>query len=128
MKKRIFITVTTGLLGKSILNQMDDQHFEITIGSWKKKVDHQKYKWQLFDLDNFNSELNFKEIDIVLHLASNTTDLRADSDLTGIKQIIKVALRDQLNHLIIISIVGVGKIPVKYFKTKRKKNTRNCSH
>jgi uncharacterized protein YbjT (DUF2867 family) len=120
MKKRIFITGSSGLLGKSVLNQLDPDRFEVTIGSRRKVSENSGYNWQCFNLDDKEPQINLEGIDVVLHLASNTGDLGSNSDISGIKQLIEASARDEVGHFIYISIVGVDKVPVKYFKTKRK--------
>lgn len=118
--KKLFITGGTGLLGSAFLKNVPKNLFDITLGSRRQKKELAHYKWKFFDLDASDKELDLQGFDTVLHLASNTSDLKANSDITGIKQLIKAIQKGQIKHLIVISIVGVESLPVKYFKTKNK--------
>ena len=62
--------------------------------------------------------LNLANKDIVVHLASNTTDLSSNADITGIKALLKIVEQNKMEHFVFISIVGVDKVPIKYLKTK----------
>lgn len=118
--KKIFLTGGTGLLGKAFVQNYPVDLFGLTLGTRTKGADFAQYGWQYFDLDTTNSQLDLSGFDIVLHLASNTKNLNADSDIKGIQQLLTCAKKDQVQHFIYMSIVGVDQVPVKYFRTKRK--------
>jgi len=121
MKRIIFITGASGLLGKALIQLLDDRATTIIIGARNKPTDllgH--YAWQYFDLDDSNDDLNLKGVNLIIHLASNTKNLSASSDITGTQTLLTMARRDQVKHLIYVSIVGIDTIPTKYYKTKKK--------
>lgn len=118
--KKLFLTGGTGLLGSAFLKNVPKNLFDITLGLRRQKKELQHFNWKFFDLDVSDKELDLQGFDIVLHLASNTSDLKADSDINGIHQLLKSVKKGQVTHLIVISIVGVASLPVKYFKTKHK--------
>jgi len=107
--KKIFLTGGSGLLGKAFLQRASKNEFEITLGMRKQKKEFDQFHWQHFDLEDQEAVLNLSNFDIVLH-----------SDIKGIRKILEAVKRDQVSHLIYMSIVGVESVPVKYFKTKRK--------
>lgn len=118
--KRIFITGATGRLGRELLKVLAAESYIITLGGRKRPEELAQYDWVFFDLENSDNKLNLEGFDIIIHLASNTEKLSADSDLKGIQKIVKSLENNLHAHLIYVSIVGVEKAPIKYFKTKRK--------
>jgi len=87
--KQIFLTGGTGLLGKDFLQKIPKDIFEITLGMREQKRGLEHFNWQYFDLDNADAALDLSGFDIVVHLASNTKDLSADSDIKGIQKILE---------------------------------------
>lgn len=118
--KKIFLTGSTGLLGKMFLEEASNEEFEIVLGKRTLYNSVQLLEQQYYDLEDSALDLNLDGIDIVVHLASNTKDLSANSDIIGIQKLLKFINQYKVKHLVFISIVGVDKMPVKYFKTKHK--------
>lgn len=118
--KKIFLTGGTGLLGKAFLKEISKEVFEIILGKRTIDSSENKYKQQYFNLEDNDLELNLKDIDIVVHLASNTRDLSSNADILGTKKLLHFIKKYKVKHLIYISIIGVDKVPIKYFRTKHK--------
>lgn len=118
--KKIFLTGSTGLLGRKFLNEINKKEYEIILGKRSLDESNAEFKQTYFNLEDDESELNLKNIDIVVHLASDTLNLSSESDIKGIEKILKSFNLYRVKHLVFISIVGVDKIPLKYFKTKHK--------
>lgn len=118
--KKLFITGGTGLLGQKVLQRLKKSPFEVTLGSRTQTKEFEQFHWIYFELENVDIALNLQGFDIILHLASNTADLKAKSDLVGTQQLLNIAKRDGVRHFIFISIVGVDTVPVPYFKMKKK--------
>lgn len=114
----IFITGCSGVLGKEVMRQLAKLDIPMTIGA-RSIPKNNSYPWQYFDLDNDQSPLTFNDCKTILHLASNVQP-NADSDLKGIKRLLAIAQKEKVKKIIYISIVGVGTVPLKYFKTKKK--------
>lgn len=114
-----FITGATGLLGAAVLQRLDQEEIKIIIGSRKQPAHVQaNYTWQPFDLDKTNT-INLSGVDTILHLASNPRDLSLQSDITGTKDLLRMARNHQVKHFVYISIVGIDTIPIKYYKHKK---------
>lgn len=116
--KKIFLTGGTGLLGRKFLEEIPEEEFEIVLGKRIVDVSKDHLEQVYFDMEDKDLKLNLKDIDIVVHLASNTSDLSATSDILGIQKLLEFVEQYKVEHLVFISIVGVGKVPIKYFKTK----------
>jgi len=112
----ILITGYSGLLGRSVLELLKNSHHSLVLAG--RNHTNKTLPFQNFDLNKDNEELDLKEIDVVLHLASDTSDLKSGSDINGINKILAAAKRDGLKKLVYISIVGVDRVPIKYYKTK----------
>ncbi len=65
--KRIFLTGSTGLLGREFLEEISKEEFEIILGTRKKNGTDEKFEHQYFNLEDSNSELNLTNIDIIVH-------------------------------------------------------------
>jgi uncharacterized protein YbjT (DUF2867 family) len=57
------------------------------------------------------------DIDVVVHLASNSRDARA-VDVEGTQRLIEAARAADVTHLLYVSIVGIDRIPFAYYQCK----------
>ncbi|GJM35433.1 MAG: nucleotide-diphosphate-sugar epimerase [Saprospiraceae bacterium] len=120
MKSKIFITGATGLLGKAMLEAMDRESFDITIGQRQDpQIEHLSYKWTKFDLADTSLSLNLSGVDTIFHLASSTRKPSYELDVDGTESLLNNAKEYGVKHFIYISIVGIEKVPIKYYKIKK---------
>lgn len=118
--KKLFVTGGTGLLGQQFLAQAAQANFEVLLGVRNPATAPQQFPSITFDLDQPDAPLDLAGVDTIVHLASNTQDLKADSDLMGIQGLLKAIESYPIQHFIYMSIVGVDQVPVKYFKNKHR--------
>ena len=119
MKKTILITGATGLLGKSLLNRINRDEYDIIIAGRKKPESiHPSDKWVYFDLAGRDSFSEIKHADIIFHLGSATKKFDRNSDVNGTRRLIEAFRNKGLKHFIYISIVGIDKVPISYYKIK----------
>lgn len=116
----MLITGGTGLLGKALVNILETAELPYTITSRNPPVDpFPKSRWQKLDLATGNGlKEALKRIDTIFHLASDTKHYDPRIDLDGTQSLLEAAKRENVEHFIYISIVGVDKIPIKYYRIK----------
>jgi uncharacterized protein YbjT (DUF2867 family) len=56
-------------------------------------------------------------VDAIVHLASSPTKTR-DTDVEGTRRLVEVAEAAGVRHLIYISIIGIDRVPLPYYKRK----------
>ncbi len=117
-RKIIFITGSTGLLGQALLSDLRNQDFKLILGKRHPDLSKKDPEEAYFNLQDQESVANLPKVDIVVHLASETSKEKLDSNLIGIRTIVELVQKFKIGHLIFISIVGVKEVPLKYFKLK----------
>lgn len=108
----ILITGGTGNLGKSLLAVLKQEKISFTTGGRNNRSLETNFVTMDL-LKNEGVEDAVKDKTIIFHLA---TDLKKDTILT--ENLIKAIGKNQGVHLIYISIVGIDKVPMGYYKQK----------
>ena len=119
MSTKLLVTGATGRLGTALLQQSALQEQQLILASRKEIPTGKNQAWQYFDLSDSNCTLDLTGVSTIIHLASSTKKYRYSIDVKGTARLLEQAKAASLKHFIYISIVGVDKVPVKYFKIKR---------
>lgn len=113
----ILVTGSSGRLGRVLcrLLQAEQIAFVGTTRQQNKTNDNTRF----LDLDKPQSiPQAIQGIDTIVHLASDTKRFKAQTDIGGTKALLQAAKDAGIKHFIYISIVGVDKMPLKYYQTK----------
>lgn len=108
----ILITGGTGTLGKALSKLLTSQNITHTIGSRNNTTN--KTNWIKLDLLNkIGIKEAIKDKNTIFHLA---TDIKKDSVIT--QNLLEALENKEMIHFIYISIVGINKVPLTYYKRK----------
>jgi uncharacterized protein YbjT (DUF2867 family) len=115
----ILITGGTGQLGRSLSGIFSEKLLSHTIASRNKPTG--ALDWCKLDLatgEGCDEAVSGKKI--IFHLASATANPSYATDVEGTKRLLDAAARNGVAHFIYISIVGIDRVPLKYYKIKLK--------
>ncbi|MCE9596516.1 MAG: NAD(P)H-binding protein [Spirochaetia bacterium] len=117
MDSQILILGATGLLGKYVTKVLKAKH-PILAGRTKPANVKQEF-WRDVDLLTCTGlEVALTGVDTVVHLASATRGFDSRVDVDGTAELLRVARAKNIKHLLYVSIVGIDRIPIKYYKIK----------
>ena len=103
---RILVTGGTGTLGRAVVPALAGQ--DVRIMSRRGNV--------VADLATGEGlDAAVAGVDVVVHLA---TGYRRGRDVPAAKRLIDAALKAEVRHLVYVSIVGVDRVPISYYRGK----------
>ena len=124
---KILVTGGTGVLGRVVAHSFLSKRIDFTLGSRHRVSDDNQatnqlnHHWKPMDLNSRESIVRCctDEIDTVLHLASDFRKINGQpADIICTKNLLNVVQKTNVNHLVYVSIVGVDRIPLSYYRTK----------
>lgn len=112
----ILVTGGTGTLGRPLVELLADQGAAVRVLSRRPSpVPAPPYQWCTADLRHGQGlEAAVDGADTIVHCA---TAVRGD-DLAAARALLAAARRAGRPHLVYISIVGIDRIPMRYYRTK----------
>lgn len=113
---KILVTGASGVLGTEVCRILENRNIPY-LGAGRS-VSSRK-NWISVDLrtgENLSKAVQGKET--VFHLASDTKTFSRESDVGGTERLCAAALDAGVKHFIFISIVGIDKVPMKYYEIK----------
>ncbi|MDX2249132.1 MAG: NAD(P)H-binding protein [Bacteroidia bacterium] len=118
--KKILITGGTGVLGKSLVGVLENNHSPYIIGSRNQpSADTLKNHWKKLNLATGEGlDESLEGVGTIFHLASATRPFSADTDVVGTQKMLEAGKKAGVNHVIYVSIVGIDKVPISYYKIK----------
>ena len=116
---RLLVTGATGALGREVLLAARASGIVVRAMSRRTTAAHADgEEWIQADLISGESlEAAMTGIDAIVHAASDSRKPET-VDVIGTRRLIDAAARARIRHLIFISIVGVDRIPISYYKRK----------
>lgn len=119
MQRPILVTGGTGTLGRVLVRQMLDNGLRPRVLSRRERNsgDPSGVQWVTDDLRSGPKVADaVADVEAVVHCATNGR--HPADDVLGTRRLIDIALLGGSPHLIYVSIVGVDKIPLKYYRYK----------
>ncbi|MFD0361746.1 SDR family oxidoreductase [Nocardia sp. GCM10030253] len=118
MNKSILVTGGTGALGRVVVDQLIDtgQVTRVMSRRARRSEDGAPYEWATADLESGHGiDAALTGVDVVAHCA---TAMNGRKDVAGVRTLVAAARRTGSPHLVYISIVGVDKVPLGYYRGK----------
>jgi uncharacterized protein YbjT (DUF2867 family) len=114
--KRILVTGGTGPLGRTVADRLAAQGDEVRAVSRHAPTgdEQNSFTWTAVDLlDGETPERAVGGVDTIVHCASGR-----HGDVEAARNLIAGALRTGHPHLVYISIVGIDRVPYRYYRDK----------
>ncbi len=112
---QVLVTGATGALGREVVPAALSAGHRVRAMSRHDHPDHD-VRWHRCDLltgDGVDQAV--EGVDVVMHCATQPT---GSKDVTSMQNLLTAAHRAGVGHVVYISIVGVDRIPLPYYKTK----------
>ena len=116
MARQILITGATGTLGHRVVGEATEAGYSVRALSRKSHVGYTGVHWSQGDLlsgDGIEAALD--GVDTVIHCATQGT---RGKDVVSATNLISSARRAGVDNIIYVSIVGIDRIPLPYYKSK----------
>ncbi|MFG1934478.1 SDR family oxidoreductase [Mycobacterium sp. NPDC048908] len=116
MSRHVLVTGATGTLGRKLVGAATEAGHHVRAMSRHSHVGYTGVHWAQGDLlSNTGVDAAVDGVNVVLHCATQGT---ADKDVTSTENLITAARRAGVDHIVYVSIVGIDRIPLPYYKTK----------
>lgn len=120
---KILVTGGTGSLGKCFTELAVEEGISIRIAS-RNQPEDQKAEWCYVDMETGEGiKEAVRGIDLVFHAATNPVKRYEQVDFKGTKQLLQACKEEKVKHFVYPSIVGIDKIPMKYYACKARVET-----
>ncbi|WP_058046739.1 SDR family oxidoreductase [Streptomyces roseifaciens] len=119
MNKPILVTGGTGTLGRAVVARLLADGLPVRVMSRRPRRagDDRPYEWAVCDLAKGTGlDAALADVRAVVHCATNTRN-----DVAATRRLVEAARRSGSPgpHLVYISIVGIDKVPLPYYRSKR---------
>jgi uncharacterized protein YbjT (DUF2867 family) len=116
MTSNVLITGATGSLGHRAVGEATEAGHRVRALSRKPHVGYTGVHWAQGDLLSGNGiDAALDGIEVVIHCATQAT---RDKDVVSATNLISAARRAGVRNIIYVSIVGIDRIPLPYYKAK----------
>jgi uncharacterized protein YbjT (DUF2867 family) len=116
MARHVLITGATGTLGRKLVGAATGAGHDVRAMSRRSHVGYTGVHWSQGDLlANSGVDAAVEGMDVVVHCATQGT---RDKDVRSTENLITAARKAGVAHIIYVSIVGIDRIPLPYYKTK----------
>jgi uncharacterized protein YbjT (DUF2867 family) len=110
------VTGATGTLGRQVVTAALAGGHQVHGLSRRARSDDSDVRWHRGDLlGDTGIDAAVDGVNVIVHCATQPT---GDKDVTGTRHLIAAARRAGVGHLVYVSIVGIDRIPLPYYKTK----------
>jgi len=117
---RILMTGGTGVLGREMVEVAEAAGHAVRVGSrgpGRAGVSGGR-EWAVMDLAaGTGIDESVAGVDAVIHAASDPKNSRA-ADVEGTRALVEACRRAAVGHFVYVSIVGIDRIPVRYYQHK----------
>jgi uncharacterized protein YbjT (DUF2867 family) len=116
MAREVLVTGATGTLGRKVVGSATAAGHHVRAMSRRSHVGYTGVHWAQGDLlAGTGVDAAVEGVDVIVHCATQGT---RDKDVTSTQNLITAARRAGVAHIIYVSIVGIDRIPLPYYKTK----------
>jgi uncharacterized protein YbjT (DUF2867 family) len=116
MASHVLVTGATGTLGHRVVPEATAAGHQVRALSRRSRVGYTGVHWSRGDLlSGSGVDAAVDGMDVIVHCATQFT---RDKDVTSTENLIVAARRAGVGHIIYVSIVGIDRIPLPYYKTK----------
>lgn len=116
MSRDLLVTGATGTLGHQVVGAATAAGHRVRAMSRRYHVGYTGVHWSQGDLlTGSGVDAAVDGIEVVVHCATQAT---RDKDVTSMENLIAAARRAGVGHIVHVSIVGIDRIPLPYYKTK----------
>ncbi|MEU5910842.1 NAD(P)H-binding protein [Micromonospora sp. NPDC047527] len=115
---RVLVTGAGGHLGQAVLARLRDDGVDVRATSRRSRT-ASDVQWVVVDLATGDGLAEaVAGVDAVLHLASSPRGKTPQVDVLGTRRLVVAAAAAGVQHLVYISIVGVDRVPIPYYRHK----------
>ncbi|MEU5908559.1 NAD(P)H-binding protein [Micromonospora sp. NPDC047467] len=115
---RVLVTGAGGHLGQAVLARLRDDGVDVRATSRRSRT-ASDVQWVVVDLATGDGLAEaVAGVDAVLHLASSPRGKTHQVDVLGTRRLVVAAAAAGVQHLVYISIVGVDRVPIPYYRHK----------
>jgi uncharacterized protein YbjT (DUF2867 family) len=112
----LLVTGATGTLGRKVVGAATAAGHQVRAMSRRSHVGYTGVHWTQGDLlADTGVDAAVDGVDVVVHCATQFT---GDKDVTATENLITAARKAGVAHIVYVSIVGIDRIPLPYYKTK----------
>jgi uncharacterized protein YbjT (DUF2867 family) len=116
MSRSVLVTGATGTLGRKVVGAATDAGHQVRAMSRRSHVGYTGVHWAQGDLlANAGVDAAVAGVDVVVHCATQAT---RNKDVASTENLVTAARNAGVSHIIYVSIVGIDRIPLPYYKTK----------
>ena len=116
MTRAVLVTGATGTLGRKVVGAATAAGHQVRALSRRDHVGYTGVHWYQGDLlTGAGIDAAVDGVDVIVHCATQGT---RDKDVVSTENLIAAARRADVAHIIYVSIVGIDRIPLPYYKTK----------
>lgn len=116
MAREILVTGATGKLGRKVVGEATAAGHHVRAMSRQSHVGYTGVHWAQGDLlTGAGVDAAVDGIEVIVHCATQPT---GGKDVTSIENLVAAAHRAGVGHVVHVSIVGIDRIPLPYYKTK----------
>jgi uncharacterized protein YbjT (DUF2867 family) len=117
---QVLITGGTGVLGQSLLARSAAHAYDVrTFSRHRASRLPEGVKWVRADLGTGEGlEEAVAGVDAIIHAASSPRKDTHRIDVEGTRRLVEAARHTGVRHLVFVSIVGVDRVPISYYRHK----------
>ncbi|MEO3757929.1 NAD(P)H-binding protein [Mycobacterium sp. B14F4] len=116
MPREVLLTGATGTLGSRVLPAALAAGHRVRALSRRDRSDDSGVRWHRGDLlAGTGVDAAVDGVDVVVNCATQPT---GDKDVTAMGNLVTAARRAGVGHIVHVSIVGIDRIPLPYYRTK----------
>jgi uncharacterized protein YbjT (DUF2867 family) len=116
MTRHVLVTGATGTLGRKVVGAATEAGHHVRAMSRHSHVGYTGVNWAQGDLlANTGVDAAVDGVDVIVHCATQGT---RNKDVASTENLITAARKAGVPHIIYVSIVGIDRIPLPYYKTK----------
>jgi uncharacterized protein YbjT (DUF2867 family) len=116
MVREVLVTGATGTLGRKLVGAATAAGHHVRAMSRRSHVGYTGVHWSQGDLlANQGVDAAVDGVDVIVHCATQGT---GDKDVTSTENLVTAARNAGVSHIVYVSIVGIDRIPLPYYKTK----------